>query len=88
VKTEPDAKYQDGHLFIGTNLDNIVDKCAKGRGARGEMFSTARLTDGRVKEIAALRHTGVRWKDISSRFGVHIRTVFRAHRRETWGHVE
>jgi hypothetical protein len=31
VKTDPDEKYPEGHLFLGTRADNMADCAAKGR---------------------------------------------------------
>lgn len=31
-ETAPSEAYPDGHLFLGTNADNVADKMAKGRG--------------------------------------------------------
>jgi len=30
-QTEPSEAFPDGHLFLGTNADNVADKIAKGR---------------------------------------------------------
>lgn len=35
-KTEPDERYPEGHLWLGTNADNKADFAAKGRG-KGEV---------------------------------------------------
>jgi hypothetical protein len=34
-ETEPSEEYPEGHLFLGTQLDNVTDMVAKGRGAGG-----------------------------------------------------
>ena len=39
------------HLFLGTNYDNVVDKMAKERQARGESHGMAKLTETEVREI-------------------------------------
>ena len=31
IKTEPDERYPDGHLFLGTQTDNMHDASSKGR---------------------------------------------------------
>jgi hypothetical protein len=33
VKTEPDERFPDGHLFLGTHADNMADMAVKGRSA-------------------------------------------------------
>lgn len=66
------------HLFLGTPLDNMQDKMAKGRhrtgeGPRplvqGERNPNARFTDAQVAEMRALYASGVSQHQIAARFG-------------------
>lgn len=43
VKTEPDEQWPEGHLFLGTDLDNLRDAQSKGRRP-----TSARVRPGRV----------------------------------------
>lgn len=39
------------HLFLGSQLDNITDRCQKRRSATGETHARAKLTGRQVEEI-------------------------------------
>lgn len=70
---------REDHLFLGTHADNMTDKVAKGRQARGERIGT-KLTDEQVAEIRAA--TGTQ-REIAERYGVsrgHVSNL-RARRR-------
>ena len=78
------------HLFAGTNADNVADKVAKGRQAKGEAVASAKLTEV-IVVLCRNRHTpyskvdGV--KAMAEEFGVSIRAMSKACRGETWKHV-
>lgn len=66
------------HLSLGTPRDNTNDMLRKGRSAKGESHSQAKLTANDVSQIRSLRKAGVLIKEIASRFGVsesHISTI-------------
>ena len=66
------------HLSIGTPRDNTNDMLRKGRSAKGERHSQAKLTASDVSQIRSLRKAGVMIKEIAGRFGVsesHISTI-------------
>ena len=78
-----------GHLFLGSNADNMADKVAKGRQARlaGEASGASILTALNVAEIRALYATGLYYqRELSVKFGVrrqHISLiVLNKHWRE------
>src|SRR5262245_31006981 len=48
------------HLFVGTNADNVRDKCQKGRQAWGEGNGRAKLTEDQVWQILSRFFGGVR----------------------------
>jgi hypothetical protein len=62
------------HLFLGTNVDNVADKVAKGRqsrlgtGRRGEAHASAKLTDEQVRHI---HRREMRGADYAELYGVH-----------------
>jgi hypothetical protein len=80
------------HLFLGTQLDNMKDKLAKGRGATVVCISNVKLTPSQVTEIWYSWHP---WqhvrakaaKSLASRFGVSVYTVRDIWLGRTWGHV-
>lgn len=90
------------HLRAGTPAQNSADMVAKGRQARGERHSSrthperqirgerqhkAKLTENTVREIRALRATGVAVKDIATHFGVSGPLVSYIVHRKIWKHV-
>lgn len=74
------------HLFLGTRLDNVRDMIAKGRDARGERSATAKLTEGKVREIISIGSSLSR-AEIGRRFGVHSTTVSWILRGHGWKHI-
>ena len=74
-------------MFLGTLADNMADKVAKGRQARGEGYGFARLTEADMREIRQVGRAE-RQVDLASRFGVQQTTISRVLRRDTWAHVE
>ena len=83
-----------GHLFLGTNDDNIRDRIAKGRGrgharpkSRGENHCNAKLTDDAVREMRAMAGRGVPHNEIARQFGVSHATANKIIRRKSWAHV-
>ncbi|MGE0456444.1 MAG: HNH endonuclease [Vicinamibacteria bacterium] len=88
-----------GHLWLGSNLDNIADKMAKGRhrSPTGEQNGESRLTWQQVEEIRALYwEQDVYQKDIAARFDItqpqvskivnEKRWLARSERTQTPGH--
>lgn len=59
-----------GHLFLGTNADNMADAAKKGRSASGERGGTAKLTQAQVNDIRAALRAGESRRCIARRFGV------------------
>jgi hypothetical protein len=90
------------HLFIGTQLDNIRDRTAKGRSSQqivelnrcganrvlGERNGSARLTEADVRAIRRLVAECVERQTIAERFGVSTRTVWLISSRRRWRHVD
>jgi hypothetical protein len=89
------------HLFLGTQLQNIADKVAKGRQsrgpkhgqsrgnpARGEQHPNARLTAETVRYIRERYSTNlVSHADLALELGVSRATVAQVVRGVTWRHV-
>jgi len=83
------------HLFLGTNDDNMADRQAKGRQARGEILSqpgernpSSRLTEQQVRELRAARAGGASLAQLSERFGIHYQTAYRVAKGLLWPHIE
>lgn len=72
------------HLFLGTIQDNMDDRNAKGRQARGEKNAPAKLTEA---EVRAIRADERGCKKLSKAYGVHEGTIMSIRRGTTWKHV-
>lgn len=72
------------HLFLGSQRDNMVDKTAKGRNARGEQHGSAKLQLQQVQELRARRLSGESVKTLSASFGVGQAQVRRICKGERW----
>lgn len=77
------------HLFLGTPLDNMLDKVAKGRAASpaGEANPHSKLTAGQVLEIRARAVAGEKAADIARSFPVQASIIGKIIRREIWKEV-
>jgi hypothetical protein len=76
------------HLFEATNSENQHDKVRKGRQARGERGSHAKLSAAQVLEIRSLCRKGLRNRQaIAQRFGVTSATIASIVRRANWKHI-
>ena len=73
------------HLFLGTHLDNMRDRDAKGRGPRGSMNGKAKLTDDQVREIYFA--SGSSMREIGARYGVTHSIVSEIKSRKIWRHL-
>jgi len=73
-----------GHLFLGTNDDNIRDAIKKGRNARGEINGHAKLTEEQVRQIRADNRS---LKNIGASYGIAFTTVAHIKKNRTWRHV-
>ncbi len=65
------------HLFLGTNADNCLDACLKGR--RAYKLSEA--------DIHAIRLSKEPMRKIAPRYGVNWTTIQKIRNRETWKHL-
>lgn len=76
-----------GHLFLGTQRDNMQDCIAKGR--LGERSGTnnprSKLQESDIREIRA---SGISLVALSQQFGISKSTVHSIRARQTWRHVE
>jgi hypothetical protein len=74
-----------GHLWLGTQLENILDMWAKGRGSRhgqmGESNVNAKLT--RI-QAAAIRQSTARGMDLALEYGVSRSLISRIRKGKAW----
>jgi len=91
-----------GHLFVGTNADNLADMVRKERSAvgdrngsiihpervpRGEGHWNSKLNAAKVLEIRRLARQGLSQQAISRQFGVSQALVGYIIRRKIWAHI-
>lgn len=77
----------DRHLRAGTPAENMADKVAKGREARGEHVGTSKLT---TTDIVAIRLRAARGEiqaRLAEAFGVSQTSISYIVKRRTWAHV-
>jgi hypothetical protein len=76
------------HLFLGTNTDNVADKTAKGRQARGERHGNAKLTADKVRSIRREYASGISTLDeLARKYGVSRSHVQNVIKLRCWRHV-
>ena len=78
------------HLFLGTPLDNMNDKHAKGRERyiKGDECSWAKLTEADVREIRKLIAAKVEQKGIAKKYGVTPSLITYIKNGRAWAHVQ
>lgn len=73
------------HLWQGTNLQNMQDKVAKGRGSKGETHGGSKLKASEVKLIRGLyAEGGISYAELGKQFHVGKAQVARIVRGEHW----
>jgi len=72
------------HLWLGTFLEDMKDKCTKKRQACGETSGSSVLTETQVREILGSKE---RQQILADRYGVTNCTISCIKRGETWKHL-
>lgn len=75
------------HLFVGTTRQNMEDRNAKGRTARGSKNGTAKLTEKQVAEIRVRFGRGETKHGLARAFGVGTTTITRTVTSKVFAHV-
>ncbi len=79
------------HLFLGTDADNVKDKCSKGRASGGSMPGDKHpghvLTTDQVEEIRSTEVVRGTVTLLAKKFGVDKTTISRILRGKTWKEV-
>lgn len=80
-----------GHLFLGTNHENLQDASLKGRkkafSLKGEEHGKARLSEDSVRRIRQDRLQGSTFHELASRYETSIRNIRDIVSRRRWKHV-
>ena len=80
------------HLFLGTHLDNMNDRSAKGRVSHspdqyGEGHPRAILNNVKVIQIRRSAELGIAVSELSKEYGVRPRTIRAIVNGTTWKHL-
>lgn len=82
------------HLFLGTNADNVADKVAKGRQAKGpdhalkgSKVTTSRLREENIPTIRQMLAEGLSQNKIAAKFGVSQTLIGKIKRGLLWVHI-
>ena len=82
------------HLFLGTNIDNILDSSKKGRRSKNnlsgcpmEMLPNSKLSTTDVLQIRKLLGIEIKCTQIARWYGVHSSTIYAIRDRKTWYHI-
>jgi hypothetical protein len=76
------------HLYLGTHGQNVADKIAKDRHARGERVSGAKLT---ASDVLTIRERaaggGVSLAALAREYGIWMGSIWNIVHRRTWKHL-
>lgn len=86
-KCDNRACVRPGHLFLGTQKDNMVDKVLKNRQAKGITVGSSKLTDNDIHEIRAINKLGASNRQIAKAYKVASSTVDRILDGQIWSHI-
>lgn len=79
-----------GHLFLGTQTDNVADMASKGRDnrtRRGSENGRALVTEAEVRTIRELADKGVSSEDLREQYNLSKTAIYRIINRISWRHV-
>ena len=76
------------HLFQGTILENLKDRDAKNRQAKGSVNGNSKLTEEKVIKILKLIKKEKKSSDIAKIYNVSWSTIDRIKKNKIWKHIE
>lgn len=76
------------NLEWGTQLDNVADRQARNRQAKGSKVGASVLTERQVRRIKLQLAAGVRSKDLAESYNVHPSVISGIKTGKGWKHVE
>lgn len=75
------------HLRCGTNRENVADRVARCRSARGAKHGRAKLSEDQVMEIRGSRGIYGAMPKLAKKFGCSVQTVYCALYGKNWKHL-
>lgn len=76
------------HLFLATHAENIADREAKGRSAKGDTHGSRKVDSVVVVKMREMREqTGASYERLATAFGVSAIQASRIVRGENWASV-
>lgn len=78
------------HLFLGTGLDNMRDRLAKGRYntvPKGQDVNTSKLSPEQVIEIRSRLDQGEGLRPLGREYGVTHKAIYLIKNRKNWKHI-
>lgn len=88
VKTEPDAKWPNGHLVLGTKGDNNRDRAERKGYTRGAQHWAAKVSESDVMRMRDLRAGGMTYRQVAARMGLSYTATHSILTGQTWRHLE
>lgn len=79
--------FNPDHLFLGTLQDNVADMVKKGRTAKGENHSKAKLKNDQVIEIYKTQFTGLTNTKAAEMYGVTQSVISKIRNKKIWTHI-
>ena len=76
------------HLFLGSIGDNMRDRTAKNRQAKGSRIGNSILNESQVLEIRKKRLTGKTYQELSKEFSVDWYVIRKICKNQGWKHVD
>lgn len=77
-----------GHLWLGSQADNMADMGHKGRGSKAGLKGTAHpMSKLTVDDVQAIRASSDARTALASRYGVTEANIHRIKTRRTWKHL-
>ena len=75
------------HLFAGSQAENMADKVAKKRQRYGILCWQSKLDQQKISAARVLKLNGWSYKRIADRFNVHVMSLYKALKGQTWKSV-
>lgn len=75
-------------LKIGTDADNVKDKCDKGRQTRGGTHPMSKISEEQTREVLIMLSMGIYQKTIAAKYGITQSLVSKIKNGVTRSHIK